>query len=1326
LYTRWKLPKSIRLARYVVESLLALLLGVLIVMETNWFQHRLERSVITGMETLTGGRVEVAGFRFRPWLFQVTLERLVIHGTEPSGDPALISARNVVARVNPGPLLRRRLRLRSLDLDELRLHLETAPDGSTNLPGPKQPSSAQQSLVDLMDLSIGRLSVSHSAFSWNNQEEPFAFDARELAILLRMTRGRYTGTLSSSGATLRSRRWSLPPITFNSRFEISHDGLAIPSIAWQAQGMTGGGSFAFRPLVPEAYASFRVSGDLTALARVFAVRDLRTGSVQIEGQAIYRYGKFYAQGRARARQVTILSPLPFSGSLEGSTDYAFENSRLNLTNLALFGWGGAAQGTLQSNLGVSPPSFHLSAQLHHLQLEDALRSLPPARLLAASIHPVGAADGTLSATWFGWLERLKATFDLSFHAPASAPRNLLPINGFARGTLGEERGWTLELTQARFQTPHSTLSAQGTLVGRTEPSRPSPPLSVRLVSTDFEEGRPLFQALAMTSEAVPLVLQSPAEFSGSLTGTYTQPALEGRLQTGQFQYHGWTWDRLTATVALSPGFLQISSGRVVRGKSSLDLSASAELKGWRVTRDSHVRLSAQAQRTPFEGLKAALDANFPLRGLVSGRVNVEGTVSSLTGSGVLRVDDGAIAEEPFDSLTAQLRIVQTVWKLEGMQLAKGHGRLSGDFTLDPARRFASGKLQGVDFRLAEIAHLALAAPEALPKGALDGRLSFETHGQGTPESFELQGAWHLDSLRVGGTPLGELNGVIEGGHQELRLEGKNQGPAGTLHLNARVTPAGDWPLKVEGQYSDMRVDPWIRAFFSHEFAAGVTVGGAFQAAGPLREPAKIDLQAQTRDLAVNFPSMQWKNDQPINLHYRGGTLTFSRFVMRGPSTELAIQGAVRFAEQVTLGLRAEGQADATLLAALDPNLEATGHSVLHLGLTGTPSRPVLNGTLDVQDVGVAYKGLPFRFSNLQGSIQLEGERAVIRSLRGLSGGGTVTLSGSLTLQENPLYDLQADFNQVRVRYPPNFTSVLDGKLRLAGNSERGQLQGDLITRQMFINENINLITKIIESSNPFEAQPASVASPLASKIRLNVHVTSAPPVRVETPDLRLVGDIDLRLQGSLATPAQAGSIHFLSGDGVFRGNRYTLARGDISLSNPFRTQAFLDLQAVTHVERYELTLDISGPFERLKLAYRSDPPLPTADILSLLALGYVKQEGATFVTATTNPTASVGASAILSEALSSQVTGRIQHLFGVSRIKIDPNVGMPGYGSGARVTVEEQVGRDLTLTYVTMTSSSQYRIIQFEYAISDNVSVLGLRDQNGIFGLEFRFRRRFK
>ena len=68
----------------------------------------------------------------------------------------------------------------------------------------------------------------------------------------------------------------------------------------------------------------------------------------------------------------------------------------------------------------------------------------------------------------------------------------------------------------------------------------------------------------------------------------------------------------------------------------------------------------------------------------------------------------------------------------------------------------------------------------------------------------------------------------------------------------------------------------------------------------------------------------------------------------------------------------------------------------------------------------------------------------------------------------------------------------------------------------------------------------------------------------------------------------------------------------------------------------------------------------------------------------------------------------------------------PGVGTGPRVTVEEQVTRDFSLTYSTNTAGAQQRIIHLEYDLSDKVSLIGERDQNGVLGVEVRFRRRFK
>ena len=144
---------------------------------------------------------------------------------------------------------------------------------------------------------------------------------------------------------------------------------------------------------------------------------------------------------------------------------------------------------------------------------------------------------------------------------------------------------------------------------------------------------------------------------------------------------------------------------------------------------------------------------------------------------------------------------------------------------------------------------------------------------------------------------------------------------------------------------------------------------------------------------MDFPSIQWHNAQPVNVSYSDGRLALSRFVMRGPSTELAMEGKVQVVGGVSLAINAAGAVDATLLTLFDPGLQASGRSTLRMRLTGSPDRPQMNGALEIQDMSLGYKELPFRFSNLQGTVKLDGERAVINSLRGSSGGGTVTLSG---------------------------------------------------------------------------------------------------------------------------------------------------------------------------------------------------------------------------------------------------------------------------------------------------------------------------------------------
>src|SRR5208337_3058934 len=102
--------------------------------------------------------------------------------------------------------------------------------------------------------------------------------------------------------------------------------------------------------------------------------ELRAGTLQIEGLAVYEAGNISAQGRAQARQVSIHSPAIPSLLLDATTSYAWEKDQLNLTNLLVSVWGGTTQGTFQAKFGDSPVKFSLNTRIHHVQLVDALRS----------------------------------------------------------------------------------------------------------------------------------------------------------------------------------------------------------------------------------------------------------------------------------------------------------------------------------------------------------------------------------------------------------------------------------------------------------------------------------------------------------------------------------------------------------------------------------------------------------------------------------------------------------------------------------------------------------------------------------------------------------------------------------------------------------------------------------------------------------------------------------------------------------------------------------------------------------------------------------------
>jgi translocation and assembly module TamB len=83
------------------------------------------------------------------------------------------------------------------------------------------------------------------------------------------------------------------------------------------------------------------------------------------------------------------------------------------------------------------------------------------------------------------------------------------------------------------------------------------------------------------------------------------------------------------------------------------------------------------------------------------------------------------------------------------------------------------------------------------------------------------------------------------------------------------------------------------------------------------------------------------------------------------------------------------------------------------------------------------------------------------------------------------------------------------------------------------------------------------------------------------------------------------------------------------------------VEASARVRSYDITLGFHGSVNKLGTTYRSEPPLPTSDIIALLALGHTRDETDITQQQPTSMT-ETASNAILGQALNYALSNRVQ------------------------------------------------------------------------------------
>jgi translocation and assembly module TamB len=241
---------------------------------------------------------------------------------------------------------------------------------------------------------------------------------------------------------------------------------------------------------------------------------------------------------------------------------------------------------------------------------------------------------------------------------------------------------------------------------------------------------------------------------------------------------------------------------------------------------------------------------------------------------------------------------------------------------------------------------------------------------------------------------------------------------------------------------------------------------------------------------------------------------------------------------------------------------------------------------------------------------------------------------------------------------------------------------------------------------------------MAKRVKLDIAVQTARDLNLTSSAVSLQGQANLQVVGTAADPVIVGRTEFTAGDIFLMNKRYQIERGIIEFSNPNRTEPVLNLLLTTTINQYNLSLAFRGPLDKMQTSYISDPPLPTADVINLIARGQTTQQAAA------SPS-NFGASSLLAQGAASQVSGGVQKLAGLSSLSIDPTLGGNNSDPGARIAMQKRVTNNFLFTFATDVTSTQRELIQGEYQFNKRWSASATRDENGGFAVDGKYRKRF-
>ncbi|HEY1579755.1 MAG TPA: translocation/assembly module TamB domain-containing protein [Terracidiphilus sp.] len=1279
-----------------------------------------------------GVGVHLQNFNLHLATLSVDLYGLTVDGAAPHPNPPLLQVQHAQAGVRIVSLFGAKWYFDSIRIDNPVAHIYVDKNGNSNIPTIK--SSNSNSNTSVFDLGIRRAVLTNGSVFYNDQPKAIAVDLHDVELNSSFDAAlkEYSGTLAYSEGQLNYAGSQPPPHALSIQFAATPTTIQLSP----AKIDCGNSHVLLSATVnnynaPSVRAQYNATVDGQQFAGLLHSSSIPAGLVSVSGTAQYQSDPnrpilqgLVVNGDVNSRQLVEKTPSIEATVSNIAGHYSLSNGDATVHDFraSLLGGEVTLQGTMKK-IATDNARSNVTAALHGISLADAKRILGK-NASTGSVAIAGRLNGTATAAWGKTFDDLVAKADATINANVTSAQkthvitasagaqpnpDAVPIQGVLHAAY-TGANQQLAVEHSYFRTPQTDLNLNGTISKNSS-------LTIQLQANDLHELESiadLFRTPTPSQPAPqPLGLAGTASFKGVVSGSTSAPHLTGQLNAQNLQLHGSSWKLIRTGIDASPSQVRLQNAELdPASQGHITLNAGAQLNKWSFSKSSPLQVQLNASQLEIAELARLAGQQAPVTGTLAANVTMHGSVLNPIGNGNVTVTKAAAYGEPIT--TAKVTFNGSGDQAYAdLDIATPAGSIKAKVTTSPNRRTYTAELTSSGIHLDKLQQMQTSSMK--PTGVV----AISAKGQGTFDNPQLDATIQIPKLVVQQQTISNIHLQASVANHQATAQLTSAAVGSSIKASAKIALTGDYPADATLDTQNIPLGPLL-ATYAPEQADNITGQTELHATlhGPLRNKEQLEAHATIPVLRLAYgKDIQLAATAPIHIDYTKGTINVQRSSIKGTDTDIQFQGTVPTVGDAPMSVLLLGSVDLHLAQLFDPDLRTSGQIKFNINSYGATNGPDVAGTINVVDAAMGSPDLPVGLQHANGTLTLTKERLNISSFQGQVGGGTVTAQGGIALRPSVQFDMGVAAHNVRMLYPQGVREAINANIRLSGSTTTAVLGGTVNLADLSFTPGFDLTNFINQFSSGVEAPPSQG---FAQNVALNLYVHSSNSVNLVSRTLSVGGTANLQVRGTAADPVILGRINLSGGDVILNGNRYVLAGGTIQFVNPSVTQPDVNLTITTVIQQYNLSLHFQGPIDQMHTQYTSDPALPQADIINLLAFGQTTEAGSYAAATGTGPSMTQTGESLIASQVSSQVTSRVAKVAGISQLSINPVLGSGTQQGppGANITIQQRVTSNLFVTFSTNVQTTQGQTIQGQYQITPRVAVSATRDPNGGFAVD--------